>query len=117
MLCNLSHSKCLEELLSHCEDCSRIHPLLLWSVNDLFLTAWICVQVERWSKKPEEKLGWEVGDAWGHRRTGYRRMAQMLGGKYLAAYERTFAREPEHTKHIVRDVTPEVKHQVAPIKA
>lgn len=74
-------------------------------------------QVERWAQKPEEKLGWEVGDAWGHRRNGYRKMAEMLGGKYLEAYRRVFAREPEHTKHIVRDVTPEVKHIAAPIKA
>ena len=74
------------------------------------------LQVERWAQKPEEKLGWEAGEAWGHRRTGYRRMAELLGGKYLRAYDEVYAREPEHTKSIFHDVTPEVKHQLPAIK-
>ena len=61
-------------------------------------------------------MGWVVGDAWGHRRTGYRKIAHILGGKYLKAYDNVYAREPEHTRHIVRDVTPEVKHQSAAVK-
>jgi hypothetical protein len=73
-------------------------------------------QVERWAQKPEEKLGWEAGEAWGHRRSGYRRIAERLGGRYLRAYDEVYAREPEHTKSICHDVTPEVKHQMPAVK-
>ena len=31
---------------------------------------------------------------WGYRRAGYRRLAERLGGKALAAFERVFATEP-----------------------
>ena len=74
-------------------------------------------QVERYSHMPDPKLGWQPGDAWGHRRNGYRRMAEMLGGVPLQAWKDTYAREPDSTKHIVNDVTPEVKHYVTPVVA
>ena len=85
-------------------------------VSPLFACHLPALQVERWAQKPEEKMGWVIGDAWGHRRTGYRKIAHILGGKYLKAYNDVYAREPEHTRHIVRDVTPEVKHQSAAVK-
>lgn len=74
-------------------------------------------QVERYSHMPDPKLGWQPGDAWGHRRNGYRRMAEMLGGVPLQAWKDTYAREPESTKHIVNDVTPEVKHYITSVVA
>lgn len=64
---------------------------------------------------PDPKLGWQPGDAWGHRRTGYRRMAEKLGGTPLKAWQETYAREPEASRHIVNDVTPEVKHYLEPV--
>lgn len=74
-------------------------------------------QVERYSHMPEPKLGWQPGDAWGHRRNGYRRMAEKLGGVPLQAWKDTYAREPENTRHIVNDVTPVVNHSATPVVA
>ncbi len=74
-------------------------------------------QVERYSHMPDPKLGWQPGDAWGHRRNGYRRMAEKLGGTPLQAWKDTYAREPESSRHIVNDVTPEVKHYITPVVA
>ena len=75
------------------------------------------MQVERYSHMPDPKLGWQPGDAWGHRRNGYRRIAEKLGGVQLQAWKDTYAREPAHTRHIVNDVTPEVKHYIKPVVA
>ena len=44
-------------------------------------------------------------------------MAEKLGGVPLRAWRDTYAREPEETKHIVNDVTPEVKHYITPVVA
>ena len=71
--------------------------------------------MERYAQMPDPKLGWQPGDAWGHRRTGYRRMAEKLGGIQLKAWQETYAREPEASRHIVNDVTPEVKHYIKPV--
>ena len=58
---------------------------------------------------PNDILRWQPGDAWKHRRTGYRRMAEMLGGVPLQAYKDIFAKEPPATRHICNDhVDPEV---------
>ena len=73
------------------------------------MTAADLMQVERYSHMPDHKLGWQPGDAWGHRRTGYKKMAHMLGGQPLAAWEATYSREPQWTRHIRNDTTPEIK--------
>ena len=61
----------------------------------------------------DERHGWGVGDAWGYRRRAYRRMAELVGGPALAAYDETWAREPEHTRHIHQLVTPKTKYTVS----
>ncbi|KAL3161203.1 hypothetical protein ABBQ38_009572 [Trebouxia sp. C0009 RCD-2024] len=94
-------------------------PLTDQQYRDLItvqLADWL-EQVERYSHMPDPKLGWQPGDAWGHRRNGYRRMAERLGGVQLEAWRKTYAREPASTRHIVNDVTPEVKHYIAPVVA
>ena len=59
---------------------------------------------------PDPKLGWQPGDAWKHRRTGYRRMAERLGGVPLQAWRDTYAREPLATRQMCNDITPRVQH-------
>lgn len=67
-------------------------------------------QVERQAEKSDERHGWGVGDAWGYRRGAYRCMAEILGGVVLEAYNTTWAREPEHTRHIHQLTTPPAKY-------
>ena len=69
-------------------------------------------QVERQAAKEDERHGWSVGDAWGYRRAAYRRMAEIVGGPAVRAYDETWAREPEHTKHIHQLHTPKTKYTV-----
>lgn len=72
------------------------------------------VQIEREAAKVNERHGWfKAGDAWGYRRRAYRRMAELLQGPALAAYDEVFACEPAHTRHIQQDLTPPL---LAPIK-
>ncbi|KAK9805046.1 hypothetical protein WJX73_006614 [Symbiochloris irregularis] len=87
-------------------------PLTDQQYRDLItvqLADWL-EQVERYAQLTDPKLGWQPGDAWKHRRTGYRRMAEKLGGKYLQAWRDTYAREPVATRHLSNDVTPPVQH-------
>ena len=70
------------------------------------------LQVERQAQKSDEMHGWGVGDAWGYRRGAYRRMAEILGGVALKAHDETWAREPQHTRHIHQLVTPKSKYTV-----
>lgn len=72
-------------------------------------------QVERYSHMPDQKLGWQPGDAWKHRRTGYRKMAEKLGGIPLQAWKNTYDREPVATRNICNDVTPAVQHYKQPV--
>lgn len=53
-----------------------------------------------------------MGDAWGYRRGAYRRMAEILGGVALEAHDATWAREPQHTRHIHQLTTPKAKYTV-----
>ena len=58
--------------------------------------------------------GWfKIGDAWGHRRLAFRKMAQILGGRYFELYNEVFAREPEDTRHIHQKFTPPVHQNIS----
>lgn len=107
------------QVLARKQHGSCMIPLTDQQYRDLItvqLADWL-EQVERYSHMPEPKLGWQPGDAWGHRRNGYRRMAEKLGGVPLQAWKDTYAREPENTRHIVNDVTPVVNHSATPVVA
>lgn len=78
--------------------------------EDLIPSAFISAQVERQAGEVNEWHSWGVGDAWGYRRGAYRRMAELLGGVALQAYDETWALEPEHTRHIHQLVTPKTKY-------
>ena len=71
-------------------------------VSNNFLCA-CYTQVERLSRMPNDFLSWQPGDAWKHRRTGYRRIAEKLGGVPLQAYKDIYAKEPLATRHICND--------------
>lgn len=74
----------------------------------------VAAQIEREAAKVNERHGWfKEGDAWGYRRAAYRKMAELLQGPALAAYDAVFSREPSHTKHICQSVTPAL---LAPVK-
>lgn len=76
--------------------------------------ACVAEQIEREAAKVNERHGWlKPGDAWGYRRRAYRRMAELVQGPALAAYNQVFSREPAHTRHICQDMTPAL---LAPVK-
>lgn len=73
------------------------------------------MQIEREAAKVNERHGWlKKGDAWGYRRTAYKRMSEILGGPAQACYEEVFAREPQSTRHITQDCTPKLKAPIIP---
>ena len=68
--------------------------------------------MERQAAQADERHDWKVGDAWGYRRSAYRRMAEILGGPALRAYEETWAHEPEHTRGFHQRATAKTKYTV-----
>lgn len=78
-----------------------------WLLSDL----WLPMQVEMEATMTNEAHGWtKKGDAWGYRRGAYRRMAEILGGRYLELYKEVFTREPLETRNIHQQFHPKPRH-------
>lgn len=68
------------------------------------------LQVEMEAGFTNESHGWtRKGDAWGYRRHAYRKMAEILGGRYLGLYQDVFGREPMETRNIHQQFHPKPK--------
>ena len=58
-----------------------------------------------------------MGEAWGYRRNAFRNMSQLLGGVALQCYQETFDKEPESSRHLQTDATPQWNPGMAHLRA
>lgn len=69
-------------------------------------------QVEGAARKANPTVFWKQGEAWAYRRDGYAAIMELLSSRGCEParrmYHEVYAREPQHTRHLVQPVTPPI---------